>query len=223
MSESYPQRQFALPPDATELVLVRHGASAAAVPGEPFDLVGGHSDPPLAAEGERQADAVARRLARQPPAAIFATDLQRTTQTAAPLAALTGLEPHILPDLREVHLGEWEGGEFRVRAARRDPVYLRMFEEERWDVIPGAESPEPLERRVRAGLHTILATVGQGAVAVAFVHGGIVAEACRQATQSRPFAFVGADNGSITRLVVRASGKWWLRSFNDTAHLDTLE
>jgi probable phosphoglycerate mutase len=221
VSERYPQHQFTRPADAIEIVLVRHGASADAIPGEPFDLVGGHSDPPLAPAGERQAHAVARRLANEPPGAIFATNLQRTQQTAAPLAELTGLEPVILPDLREVGLGEWEA-EFRMRAAQRDPTYLRMLAEERWDVIPGAESAESLARRVRAGLDTIRAAVGPGDLAVAFVHGGSVAEVCRQVTGSRPFAFVGADNGSITRLVVRASGKWWLRSYNDTAHLDTL-
>src|SRR3954462_3106862 len=61
MPESYPQRAFAPPPDATEVVLVRHGASAAAVPGEPFEEVEGQSDPPLAPEGERQARAAGPR------------------------------------------------------------------------------------------------------------------------------------------------------------------
>ncbi|HEV3002578.1 MAG TPA: phosphoglycerate mutase family protein, partial [Solirubrobacteraceae bacterium] len=57
--ERYPQRAFALPPDATEVVLVRHGASVAAVPGQPFPLVLGRGDPPLSPEGEAQARAVA--------------------------------------------------------------------------------------------------------------------------------------------------------------------
>ncbi len=34
----------------------------------------------------------------------------------------------------------------------------------------------------------------------------------------RGFAFVGADNGSITHLVVTAD-RWIVRRFNDTAHL----
>ncbi len=60
MSEPhYPQRRFSLPPDATEIVLLRHGASAHAVEGEPFPLVGGQGDPPLAPEGEAQALAAA--------------------------------------------------------------------------------------------------------------------------------------------------------------------
>ena len=51
------------------------------------------------------------------------------------------------------------------------------------------------------------------------VHGGIVAEACRQATGSEPFAFINVDNASITRLVRLATGRWLLLGFNDTAHL----
>ena len=41
----------------------------------------------------------------------------------------------------------------------------------------------------------------------------------RVAPGSRPFAFVHADNTSITRLIVFAGGRQLLRSFNDTAHL----
>ena len=37
------------------------------------------------------------------------TTLRRTHETAAPLAARLGLTPIVEPDLREVHLGEWEG------------------------------------------------------------------------------------------------------------------
>jgi probable phosphoglycerate mutase len=222
MSETYPQRSFAPPPDATEVVLVRHGASAAAVPGEPFESVEGQSDPPLAPEGELQARAVAERLAAERFDRLFVTTLQRTSQTAAPLAALTGLEPVVVPELREVGLGEWEGGELRIRAAKRDPKFFEVIEAERWDVIPGAEPAEQFAERVRNGLQRVVAAVGPGAAAVAVVHGGVIGEIARQATSSRPFAFVHADNCSITRLVVFGDGRQLLRNFNDTAHLAAL-
>ena len=224
MSEDghYPQRPFALPAGATEIVLVRHGASAAAVPGTPFPMVDGRGDPPLAEAGEAQARAVGERLAGEGLAALFVTTLRRTAQTAAPLAAATGLVPVVAPDLAEVHLGEWEGGEYRIRAAQGDPLVWRIFEEERWDLIPGAEAPDALEARVRAGIERIVRETGPDAVAAAVVHGGIVGEVCRQATRSRPFAFIHADNGSLTRLVVLPGGRWLLRSFNDIAHLPVL-
>src|SRR5215212_4475498 len=107
MPETYHQRQFALPPGATEVILVRHGASAPAVPGEPFPLLDGRADPPLAPEGERQALAVAERLAGEGLAALYVTPLRRTSETAAPLVERTGLRPEVVADLREVSLGEW--------------------------------------------------------------------------------------------------------------------
>jgi probable phosphoglycerate mutase len=222
MTQTYPQRSFTPPPDATEVVLVRHGASAAAVPGEPFESVEGQSDPPLAPEGELQARAVAERLAAERFDRLFVTTLQRTAQTAAPLATLTGLEPVVVPELREVGLGEWEGGELRIRAAKRDPKFFEVIEAERWDVIPGAEPAEQFAERVRNGLERVVAAAGPGATAVAVVHGGVIGELARQATSSRPFAFVHADNCSITRLVVFADGRQLLRNFNDTAHLAAL-
>lgn len=215
----YPQRRFSLPPDATEVVLLRHGASAHAVEGEPFPLVGGQGDPPLAPEGEEQAVAAAARLRDEPLAGIFVTPLQRTSQTAAPLARALGVEPVVVPELVEVHLGEWEGGEYRIRAHRGDPLIGRVIDAEDWSLIPGAESMDAVAARARAGIESIVATVGPGVSAVAVVHGGIVGELCRQATGSRPFAFIHADNCSISRIVVFADGRWLLRSFNDVSHL----
>jgi probable phosphoglycerate mutase len=217
--ETYHQRQFALPPGATEVILVRHGASAPAVPGRPFPLLDGHGDPPLAPEGEAQAEQVAERLAGEGLSALYVTTLSRTHRTAAPLAARTGLEPVIVPDLREVSLGEWEGGEFRIRMAQGDPVAIQAVTEECWEVIPGAETMASLAERVRAGILAIVAGAGPNERVAAIVHGGVIGEICRQATSSRPFAFVHSDNGSITRLIVLGDGSWLLRSFNDTAHL----
>jgi 2,3-bisphosphoglycerate-dependent phosphoglycerate mutase len=213
------QRPFILPPGATEVVLVRHGASAVAVPGAPFPLVDGRGDPPLSEAGEKQAAAVAERLAKENIARIFITPLRRTARTADPLAAAMGLGYTVIEDLAEVRLGDWEGGEYRIRAACGDPIVRRAFEEERWDIIPGGESPESLTRRVRAGIEAVVSATGPDAAAVAVAHGAVIGEACRQATGSRPFAFVHSDNGSLTRIVVGADGRWLLRSFNDVSHL----
>ena len=62
--------------------------------------------------------------------------------------------------------------------------------------------------------------MGPGAAAVVMTHGGVIAELCRQATGSEPFAFLRVDNASITRIVVEAGGNWLLRSYNDTTHLE---
>jgi probable phosphoglycerate mutase len=217
--DGFEQHPYALPPGATEVVLVRHGASAPAMPGVKFPLVDGHSDPPLSDAGHTQARGVAERLAPETMRNVFVSTLRRTHETAAPLVATTGVETTVLPELTEVFLGEFEGGEYRVRAARNDPVIARVFAEQRWDAIPGAESLEDLGRRVRAAVEQIVAETGPDATAIAFAHGAVIGELCRQATDSRPFAFVHADNGSISRIVVGPDGRWLLRSFNDISHL----
>jgi 2,3-bisphosphoglycerate-dependent phosphoglycerate mutase len=213
------QRPYAPPPGATEIIFVRHGASADAVPGARFPLIDGRGDPPLSALGEAQAEAVAQRLSGEPVAGIFVTSLRRTQITAAPLAVALGIEPVVVDALSEVRLGDWEGGEYRLRAAAGDPVIRRVFEEERWDLIPNAESHDSLSARVRAGVEQVVASTGPDRVAVAVAHGGVIGEACRQATRSRPFAFVHSDNGSVTRIVVGEDGRWLLRAFNDVCHL----
>ena len=53
----------------------------------PFPLVDGHGDPELHPNGEQQAIAVGERLKHEKIDAIYVTSLQRTVQTAAPLAA----------------------------------------------------------------------------------------------------------------------------------------
>ncbi len=214
----YRQHRFRRPPGATEVFLVRHGESAAVVPGVPIPSVDGHDDPALAPDGLWQAERVGHRLADQRVDAIYVTPLRRTQQTAAPLAAKLGLTPIVVPDLREVHLGEWEGGAFRKNVAEGHPIALRMFAEQRWDAIPGAEPSEAFGLRVRTGIERIVATHPDQRVVVV-AHGGVIGELVRQAVQGqRGFAFVGADNGSITHLVVTTE-RWIVRRFNDTAHL----
>ena len=214
----YRQHRFTRPPGATELFLVRHGESAAVVAGVPVPQVDGHDDPALAPEGREQAERVGERLADQRIDAIYVTPLRRTHETAAPLAARLGLTPVEEPDLREVNLGEWEGGGFRRHVAEGHPVALRMFTEQRWDVIPGAEPTEAFGARLRAGLERIVAAHPDQRVVVV-AHGGVIGELVRQAVDGgQGFAFVGADNGSITHLVVHGD-RWTVRRFNDTAHL----
>jgi 2,3-bisphosphoglycerate-dependent phosphoglycerate mutase len=211
------QARFEAPPGAAGVLLVRHGESAAFVEGVPFDLVDGHGDPALHPAGQEQAERVAERLAGEPLQALYVTTLRRTVETAAPLAARLGLTPIVEPDLREVFLGEWEGGVLRRRVREGDPIALRMRAEERWDVIPGAEPAADLSSRVERALGAIAARHPDQLVAV-FTHGGVIGAALSIATGSRPFAFNGADNASISHLVI-SGDRWVLRRFNDTSHL----
>jgi probable phosphoglycerate mutase len=214
----FKQTRFQPPPGATEILLVRHGASQSFVEGQMFELADGHGDPPLAPEGREQAQQVGARLATEHIDAIYVTSLRRTVETAAPLCERLGMTPIVEPDLREVFLGEWEGGLLRQKMRDGDPLALAAAEQQRWDVIPGGEPSEQFAARVRGSIERIHAKHPDQRV-VAVAHGGTIGEALRQATDSRPWAFVGSDNGSISHLVV-IGDRWLLRRYNDTTHLD---
>ena len=217
MSNEARQHRFSPPKGACDILLIRHGETQAAKRGEMFPMVEGQGDPALRPEGEAQALAVAERLKDEAIDAIYVTTMQRTHQTAAPLAAALGITPRVEADLREVFLGDWDGGEFRFRAAENDPAIQRAREKECWGELPNAETFEQLQTRVMRGLHRIAEAHSDQLVAVV-VHGGVVGAALSGVTGSRNFGFNGADNGSISRVVIGPEGMV-LRGFNDVAHL----
>ena len=119
MAKEYRQHSFQRPPGATEILLVRHGESRPASAENPFPLVDGHGDPELHANGWTQAQRVGERLKNEAIDAVYVTNLRRTVETAEPLCAHLGIEPKVEADLREVFLGDWEGGLMRKMSAER--------------------------------------------------------------------------------------------------------
>jgi len=212
------QERFQLADGALQIILVRHGSSIGPTV-DTAELDGlTISDPVLSPDGLVQADAVGEALAREGLSAIFVTPLQRTQQTAAPLARLSGLKPQHVGDLREVYLGDWEHS-FYTHAAAGHPLVNRMIETESWEVIPNAETSAGFAERVRRGIATVVAQAQAGQSVAVFSHAGTIAEICHQATGSRRFAFTAPENASISRLIVAADGTWKLRSFNEVSHL----
>ena len=221
MAERYPQRGFTPPPGSMMLTLVRHGQSQAGDPENPFPLVDGHGDPPLTELGHQQGQAVGNRLQHEHFDALYVSSLTRTHQTAAPLVAATGLEMRIEPDIREVFLGDWEGGLFRKMLHEgTHPAILEMRRTGDWGAVPGAETNEEFSTRCRDAI-TRIASEHADQNVVAFVHGGVIAALVSKATGGQLMGSGGADNGSIHRLCIAESG-WSLRGFNDVNHLSNV-
>jgi probable phosphomutase (TIGR03848 family) len=87
------------------ILLVRHGATPTTGKMLPGRASGLH----LADKGRAQADVVAGRIAAmgKQPTAIYASPLERTRETAAPIAAALGLRVKTARGLIEVDVGEW--------------------------------------------------------------------------------------------------------------------
>lgn len=89
----------------TRLLLVRHGATVLSAE----DRFAGATDVELSDEGRMQASALADRLANETLAAVYASPMQRTVETARIIAAPHGLDPTARDGLREIDHGRWEG------------------------------------------------------------------------------------------------------------------
>ncbi len=220
MTESSPihQRPYVPPPGSVTVTLIRHGASAPVIPGQRHPMFAGQGNPALDPIGVEQAQRTAEALCepgQRPIDAIYTSTLVRTQQTAEPLAERLGLTPIALADLREVYVGEREGGLLREAGAAGDPVVKAAMLLERWDTIPGAEAEEAFSERLARGLATAVEGRRDQRVALV-VHGGVIARMLADLTGASNFAFKGAENGSVSEFVLLADGRRWLRSYNVT-------
>lgn len=173
---------------AYTLYLVRHGATPANLEGRYI----GWEEHSLSPEGEEQARRLAQHLGRLPLTAICASDLRRTLQTAAAIAAVAGLPVQPLPGLRELNFGDWSGltyAEIEARAPEQLQAWLQAPE---LVSPPGGESLTHLRSRALAALPR-----QDGAVAV--THGGVIRAVLSQLT-GEPFWDFHAPPGSVTTL-----------------------
>ena len=137
----------------TEIIIIRHGETEWNKTGR-FQ---GQSDVPLSAEGRAQAEVLGRNLAVDHVDAVYASDLVRAMETAAPIAKRFGLD--VIPDplLRELHFGKWEG-RFFSEINEETPDMMTMFYRNPEEVaIPESEPFAAFQKRVSGRVRTIAA------------------------------------------------------------------
>src|SRR5437763_14171228 len=89
---------------ATRVFMVRHGATVLSAE----DRSAGATDVELSDEGREQTRRLAERLSHETLAAVYASPLGRTVETAQILAAPHNLEVQTRDGLREISHGSWE-------------------------------------------------------------------------------------------------------------------
>ncbi len=93
-------------PKPTMILMVRHGKTPSTGTILPGRAKGLH----LAPDGLKQANDAAKRIGKlKNVTAIYASPLERTRETAAPIATALGLRVKIEPGLLECEFGEWTG------------------------------------------------------------------------------------------------------------------
>jgi probable phosphoglycerate mutase len=100
--------------------------------------------------GRAEIASQAERLAREKVAAIYASPLQRTRETAEIVSARLSLSIEFRDDLLELDFGEWTGATFD--AIRADPRWQAWSTQRSLAAIPGGESMRAVQQRIVAAM-----------------------------------------------------------------------
>jgi broad specificity phosphatase PhoE len=125
----------------------------------------------LSTTGRAEIAATAEILAGEDIAALYASPLERTRESAEILAARLGLPVRCRDDLIELDFGEWTGLTFDE--VRRDPRWEAWRACRSMAAIPGGESMRQVQQRIMNALVT-LEREHPGAVLVAVSHGDVI-------------------------------------------------
>jgi probable phosphomutase (TIGR03848 family) len=125
----------------------------------------------LSERGRVEAEGAAQRLAAVGIAAIYASPLERTRETAEIVSRHLSLPVTIRDDLAELDFGEWTGKTFDE--VRKDPRWPEWASHRSISCIPGGETMRAVQRRVTEALIEMRAQHPDDAVVVVS-HGDVI-------------------------------------------------
>lgn len=158
--------------DGPQLFLIRHGTT---------DMAGtlcGHADPPLNAAGRCEARAVVGLLRQCNIRQLYVSDLLRSIQTAEYLTDSLSIPMIVMPELREIAFGEWEGRRWSDLKRTEVVSDLKSFESSSDVIAPGGEGFLAFQERTAAALRHIASCSGRHSTAVV-THMGVIRVAMR--------------------------------------------
>lgn len=196
--------------------IVRHGRT----PSNTQKRVMGWLDESIEPTSQRDAEAVARALAGEDVGSLVSSPLRRALATAAPLAALVGLEPRIDDRFGEMHVGPWEGSSEDEVAAQWPTEWQRWRAEPHRLQLHGRETLAELNARVAEALEELTSESVVAGAAVVFTHDAVVRAAVAWALGTGPeiYRHVDVANCSITTVRIDDGVPHLVRT-NDIGHL----
>lgn len=201
---------------STTLILIRHGET----PYNRNRRYQGHRDTSLTKKGKRQTREIALRLRDEPLDAIYSSDLKRTRYMAEIINSYHSLKVNILPELREIDFGDWEGKTYN-EIQREWKGLLSGWEKEPSKIkIPKGESIKDLAGRVRFAIKKIISNHPDQRIAI-ITHGGPIRIILMDALDLRldDWWKTITSNGGIS-IVEYQSEKAKVLLQNDTSHLE---
>lgn len=194
-------RSSKTPPKPTTVILVRHGktpTTGAVLPGRAKGL---H----LGDEGIAQAERAAARIGELNIAAVYASPMERTQDTAAPIAKATKLRIRTRAGLNECDFGEWTGK--KLSDLRKKPEWATVQKYPSGFRFPGGESFAEMQARITGTIND-LAAEHPGETIVAVSHADCIKAAVAQAmgTHLDLFQRIVVSPCSISVIMITAGG-----------------
>ncbi|HLF28633.1 MAG TPA: MSMEG_4193 family putative phosphomutase [Anaerolineae bacterium] len=121
--------------------------------------------------GKQQAEGLVERLAPVKFEAIYSSPLERTLETAAPLARARGIKVIRAPELGEVRYGDWQGKSLSQLSKKKEWATVQIAPS--MMRFPNGESLREMQSRAVGGIERIAAAHPKGNVAV-FSHGDVI-------------------------------------------------
>ncbi len=197
-----------------ELLIIRHG-----LPLRVERTDGGAADPELSDQGHRQATELAKWLAHEPIAAVYASPMRRAHQTAEPLANQFGL-----PIVTEPRIAEWD----RFASAYVPIEELKATDEAAYYALMRGEMElsidiDTFQDEVVAAAEEIIAR-HKGQVVALVCHGGVInTYAASVLGLANKAGFFQPAYTSINRFRAATSGPRSVLSLNELGHLHRSE
>jgi phosphoserine phosphatase len=204
--------------DGVRIILVRHGQTAWNQ-GAGEERFRGRTDLPLDGTGIDQANALTDRLRHEPIDAIYTSPLQRTRQTAAPLASALDLTLEPEQGLLDIDYGQFQGLSRSEAAAAYPELYKLWLSRPSQVRFPNGESLDDVQTRLKSMLDRI---------AGAHPNQTVVLAGHQMANKVLACTLLGIDLDQVWRIrqdtasinyYQRMRDDWRVLCLNDTCHL----
>ena len=203
----------------TLVLLVRHGQTPTTGDTLPGRAKGLH----LADKGLEQAEAAAARIAKLPKVdAVYASPLERTRETAAPIAKLRELNVQVERGLVECDFGEWTGAQLKALMKKKEWSTVQRYPS--GFRFPGGESFGEMQLRMTTTIQKLTAA-HPGGVVVAVSHADPIKAAVADAlgTHLDLFQRIVISPCSITTIAYGSNGPMVLNVNSTSGGLEELK
>jgi broad specificity phosphatase PhoE len=198
-----------------EIYLIRHGQTE----WNSKKRFQGQLDIQLDETGIRQAKQLSERLEDVHFDAVYSSDLKRAHVTASALCEKRNQGINIIPDLKEVCFGLWEGRAIHEVMTDKHSGGCQWFNNPSSRDIPGGETVEQIMTRIDAVIDQVLDRHSEGRVALV-THGNLIRYFLLKCLKFPDELFSRTDIGNTSINILRwENDNFHLHCINDCSHL----